>query len=98
MIMVLCLMVYSYSQYFLREALEKTKQTVNSQTGKPTSKPSMKWVYKLFYNVSVLKIQIGTEITTAILNLNDELRKVIILFGNVACKIYDVNPNHFNTE
>ena len=42
MIMVLCLMVYSYAQFFLYKELDKNNETILSQVYKPTNRPSMK--------------------------------------------------------
>jgi hypothetical protein len=41
MIMVLCLYVYAVTEYKLRKSLKETNETVPSQTGKPTQKPTI---------------------------------------------------------
>jgi hypothetical protein len=61
-----------------------------SQSGKLTDKPSMKWIYRLFHGVHVLKIKYSGSINTLILNVNDLLKKIIRAFGKVACRIYNV--------
>ena len=91
MIMTLCLMVYGFAQYFLREQLKKVSESLPSQSGKLTEKPSMKWIYRLFHGVHVLKIKCdGESCQTMILNLNELLKKIIRYFGVVACRIYEV--------
>ena len=90
MVMTLCLMVYGFAQYFLREQLKKHADTLPSQSGKLTDKPSMKWIYRLFHGVHVLKIKYSGSINTLILNVNDLLKKIIRAFGKVACRIYNV--------
>jgi transposase len=90
MIMVLCLMVYSYAQYFLREQLEVHNDTVTSQSNRETNKPSMKWVYRLFQGVCILKLKMGEETQGIVLNLNESLKRIITHFGDVACNIYGV--------
>ena len=82
MIMTLCLMVYGFAQYFLREQLKKHADKLPSQSGQYTDKPSMKWIYRLFHGVHVLKIQQETSVDTLILNVNTSLRKIIGYFGN----------------
>jgi transposase len=89
-IMTLCLMVYSYAQYFLRQELTRNKDTIRSQSGKDTMKPSQKWVYRMFQGIHVLRIKVGDIIQEIVLNLNDMLCKIIRYFGEVACRIYDV--------
>lgn len=89
MVMTLCLMVYGFAQYFLREQLKKYNDTLPSQSGKMTNNPSMKWVYRLFHGVHVLKIENDT-LKTMVLNVNDLLRKIIGYFGKLACQIYNI--------
>jgi transposase len=90
MIMTLCLMVYSYAQYFLRQQLLANDDTIPSQTNKETSKPSMKWVYRLFHGIHVLKLNLNNQMQHIVLNLNELLRRIIIYFGDFACNIYGV--------
>ena len=93
MVMTLCLMVYSFAQYFLRQSLVANNDTVPLQTGRLSNQPSMKWVYRMFHGVHVLKLRIHDKIERMVLNLNDTLRGIIKYFGDVACKIYDVQPS-----
>ena len=88
MMMTLCLMVYSYSQFFLRQQLLMNNETIPSQSNKETNKPTMKWIYRLFHGVHVLKL--NNNMQHIVLNLNDLLRRIIIYFGDFACNIYDV--------
>ena len=90
MIMTLCLMVYGFAQYSLREQLKKHQETLPSQSGKQTEKPSMKWIYRLFHGIHVLKIKSGESLQTIVLNINILLEKIIRYFGSVACRIYEV--------
>ncbi len=91
MIMTLCLMVYGFAQYFLREQLKKHADTLPSQSGKLTDKPSMAWIYRLFHGVHVLKIKHSESINTLVLNVNELLKKIIRAFGDLACEIYCVS-------
>ena len=45
MVMALCLMVYGVSEYELHQSLQEKNETVPSQTKKPTSTPSLRWVF-----------------------------------------------------
>ena len=88
MMMTLCLMVYSYAQFFLRQQLLMNNATIPSQSNKETNKPTMKWIYRLFHGIHVLKL--NNNMQHIVLNLNDLLRRIIIYFGDFACNIYDV--------
>lgn len=89
-VMTLCLMVYGYAQFFLRQQLLVNNDTIESQTGKLTNKPSMQWVYRMFHGVSVLKVTHNGITQTVVLNLNDSLRKVINYFGPLAQQFYGI--------
>ena len=91
MVMTLCLMVYGFAQYFLRKQLKEHSDTLPSQSGKETDNPSMKWVYRLFHGVHVLKI--SHHLKTMVLNVNDLLRKIIRYFGRLACRIYHIEDD-----
>jgi transposase len=90
-IMTLCLLVYNIASYKLREALEVNKDTINNQLGKKTNKPSMKYVFKLFLGIEVLKVKMNNMAIKAqeiVLNLKDVHKKIINYFGEKACQIY----------
>ena len=90
MVMTLCLMVYSYAQYFLRQQLLINKETIPSQSNKETNSPSMKWVYRLFHGIHVLKLNLNNQIQHIVLNLNELLQRIVTYFGELACNIYGV--------
>jgi len=90
MIMTLCLMVYSFAQYDLRCALEKNDKTIPNQNGKPTKKPTMKWVYRLFHGVQVLRIRTKLFFQELVINLDDVLKTIIGYFGSHAMRIYSL--------
>ena len=98
MVMTLCLMVYSFAEHFLRQALESKDETLPLQTGRLSKKPSMKWIYRMFQGVHVLKLRLGNSIDRIVLNLDDTLRRIICYFGDVACKIYDLQPEMLSTS
>jgi hypothetical protein len=49
MVMGLCLLVYSLGQRALRQALERAKQTIDNQLGKPTTTPTDALGVSMFY-------------------------------------------------
>jgi transposase len=91
MVMTLCLMVYGVSEYELHQSLQEENETILSQTKKPTSTPSLRWVYFLFRVVNELSITTGDHVQKLIMNLNGTLRKIIKHFGARAGAIY-LNP------
>ena len=59
MIMVLCLLIYSYAEWKLREKLKETGESVPNQLKKPTQKPTMRWVFQLSHEKRYRKIGKG---------------------------------------
>lgn len=92
MIMTLCLMVYGVAQHHLRESLDKSSDSVPDQTRKPTSRPTMKWIYRIFCNIQVIALEMEGHIREIVINVTDIHRKIIRYFGEVAMRIYEVSP------
>jgi transposase len=81
MIMVLCLFIYSMVEFRLRRELERSGETVISQTKKQTQRPTLKWVFFLFRMVrEYTVIEEGISVTK-IANLTNDLRKILALLG-----------------
>jgi len=87
-VMTLCLMVYNLAQYFLRQSLKENQDTIPDPLKKPTQKPTMARVCRMFHGVQVIHIRFGEEVKEFVANLNDVLRKVIVHFGKTAEQMY----------
>lgn len=88
MVMTLCLMVYSLSEFLLRDALEKHQETIPNQLKKPTKKPTMAYVCRLFHGIQVLSIQWEDYVQQCVVNLKAVTRQIIGYFGHKAMEIY----------
>jgi len=88
MIMTLCLMVYAVAQHRLRQQLQDETDTIPNQSGKPTDKPSMKWVYRLFQGVHVVLLNRDHEQLKIVTNLDEIRQKIIRYFGPHAMAVY----------
>lgn len=75
-IMTLCLLVYSVLEYKIRQALPEQNKTVPDQKGKPTAKPTARWVFQLFFGIHLIRFPDGKE---AVLNLTETHRTVLSL-------------------
>lgn len=56
MIMVLCLMVYSFTEWQFRTLLRERDMKIRDQFGKPTQKPRAKWLYFMFRRVRQIDV------------------------------------------
>ncbi|WFN37836.1 IS1634 family transposase [Methanomicrobium antiquum] len=88
MIMVLCLFIYSMTEFRLRKMLVQSGETVTSQTKKQTQRPALKWTFFLFRRVREFSFVEGDKRIKRITNLNDELKKILRLLGGEYEKYY----------
>lgn len=77
-VMATCLLVYSALEYRIRKALENQDKTVPDQKGKPTKRPTTRWVFQLFVGIHVLVLPDGKKCT---LNLNTNHRDILALLA-----------------
>lgn len=54
MVMTLCLLVYAGLEWRIREGLREQKETFPDQKGKPTKRPTARWVFQCFVGIHVL--------------------------------------------
>lgn len=88
MIMALSLLVYSLAQFKLRTALTELKESLPDQKGKPTVKPTMRWIFQQFEGIHLLLYEDRKERVKRVLNLKDVHRKVLKLLGPPYEKTY----------
>lgn len=58
-VMTTCLLVYSACEHELRKMLLEKKLTVPNQKKKPTSRPTIRWVFQFFVGIDVLVLPDG---------------------------------------
>jgi len=88
MIMVLSLLIYSIAEWMLRKKLEETGEVVSNQLGKPTQRPTLKWIFQKFKNINEAIIELKGIIYREVINLNEEQIKIIKLLGRGCEKYY----------
>jgi transposase len=81
MVMTVCLLVYAALEHRIRETLTEHKASVPDQKGKPTRRPTAKWIFELFMDVHLLTITIEETVHRLVLNLREELKKLLKLMG-----------------
>jgi transposase len=87
MIMALCLLVYNLGQRQLRQALAHQNETIPNQLGKPTSSPTLRWVFQCFMAVHLVVFQGVSQVV----NLTDDRLHILQFFSN-SCRRYDLLP------
>lgn len=81
MIMGLSLLIYSLAQRKLRKALELMDENIPNQVGKPTKKPTMRYVFQIFEGLEYLIIMDGNQVSYQVLNMKLIHRQILALMG-----------------
>lgn len=84
MIMTLCLLVYSALEFKIRTLLQQQDKTVKDRLGKPTQKPSLRWIFETFEGIH--QLYMGKK--SLILNLKPKHHIILDLLGPNYWKYY----------
>lgn len=93
-IMTLCLMVYNFAERKMRQELKRKGIKIPLQNKKPSDKPTLKWVFQLMQNISVLSIMNMPENNKNIVKMTTLEKihtRIISCFGTKVKKIYEIN-------
>ena len=82
MIMCLSLLVYSIGERKLRKLLKTYDETIENQIKKPTQRPTLRWIFQLFEDVHLVKIEEGNTITHEVKNLRPDGEKALRILGH----------------
>ncbi len=85
MIMTLSLLVYSTLEYKIRSTLNRQQPFYPDQKGKPTQKPTTRWVFQTFIDVHVLSMDTAHSIIT---NIKEYNRQLIAFLGPLYLNLY----------
>lgn len=77
MVMTLCLLVYAALEHRIREGLRLQGQAFLDQKGKPTQRPTARWVFYCFVGIHVLFV----AAQQIVLNLNDQHQVILQALG-----------------
>ena len=84
MVMGLCLLVYALGERSLRTALAESGSSIRHQTGKPTQRPTLRWVFQMFQAMHVFDIDGFRQIS----NLTEERRSILDFLGPCCQRYY----------
>lgn len=87
MVMGLCLLVYTLAQRQLRNALSAAKSKIKNQLGKPTDRPTLRWIFQCFISVHLLVINGIKHIS----NLTNERLNILKFFPATCQRYYLLN-------
>ena len=92
MVMTLALLVYSVVQRRLRQQLAEHDETVPNQIHQPTTSPTLRWVFQLLEGVHRVQVTMQGHVDDRIESLTDVQIKILRLFGNEVCQLYQISP------
>jgi transposase len=90
MVMVLCLLVYALAQFKLRKALADQNKTVANQLNKPVQNPTLRWIFQVMRGIQLASVEIEDKVHQSILNLKEEQKKILNLFGGEIAAFYTI--------
>jgi len=90
MVMTLALLVYSVAQRRMRQQLACQNDTLPNQIHQPTQRPTLRWLFQLLEGIHRVRVQVQGQIHDVIEGLNDVKSKVLRLFGDGVCRLYQL--------
>ncbi len=79
-----------FAQSQVRSTLQACADTLPNQLGKPTPTPTLRWIFQLMEGIALVRVfdHERALIHEAVSNLHDLRIKIVRLFGDTTCKIY----------
>ncbi|MHA2313618.1 MAG: IS1634 family transposase [Candidatus Thorarchaeota archaeon] len=92
MVMTLALLVYSVAQRRMRKQLESTGETIPNQINQPISHPTLRWIFQLLEGINRVLLNVRGQVRSIIEGVTELRRKILQLFGQRVCQIYQISP------
>ena len=91
MVMTLALLVYAVAQRRLRQELVRQKEGLPNQINQLTQRPTLRWVFQLLEGINRVRVSVQGQIHDLIEGLNEVQIKILRLFGQEVCQIYQIS-------
>jgi transposase len=93
MVMTFALLVYSVTQRRLRQQLALQNETIPNQIHQPTQRPTLRWVFQRLEGIHRVRVTAHSEVYDLIEGLNEVQIKILRLFGQGVCRLYQISPS-----
>ncbi len=90
MVMTLALLVYAAAQRRLRQELARQHETIPNQINHPTHRPTLRWVFQVLEGIERVRVQVAGQVQELITGLNAVKIKILRLFGEQICHMYQL--------
>jgi hypothetical protein len=84
--------VYAVTQRRLRGQLVWQHDTIPKQINQPTERPTLRWVFQLLEGIHRVRVIVQAQAHDLIEGLNEVQMKVLRLFGEEVCQLYQIAP------
>ena len=91
MVMTLALLVYPVAQRRLRQELARQQESLPNQINQPTQRPTLRWVFQLLEGIHRVRVIVQDHVHDLIEGLNEVQIKILRLFGQHVCQIYQIS-------
>ena len=76
----------------LRQPLARQNETLLNQITHPTERPTLRWVFQLLEGIHRVRVTVQGQVHDLIEGLNDVQIKILRLFGEEVCRLYQISP------
>jgi transposase len=91
-VMTFALLVYAVAQRRLRQQLVRQNETVPNHIHHPTQRPTLRWVFQLLEGIHRVRVMVRGHVHDLIEGLNEVKIKILRLFGEGVCRLYQISP------
>jgi transposase len=92
MVMTVALLGYSATQRRLRKQLAEQNTTIPHQINQPTQRPTLRWVFQRLEGIHRVQVIVQGQVQALIEGRNDVQIKILRLFGEDVCRLYQISP------
>jgi transposase len=92
MVRPLAWVVYAVAQRRMRQQWARHHETVPNQSTPPTTSPTLRWVFQLLEGIHHVRGTVQGQVHDFIEGLNDVQLKILRLFGEHVCCLYQISP------
>jgi len=91
-VLTLAFLVYAVAQRRMRNPWARPQEPWPNQSGPPPSRPTLRWIGQLLEGINRVTLAVHGHVAMCIAGLTDLRRKILQLFGQKVCQIYQISP------
>lgn len=92
MVLTCALLVYAVTQRRWRQPFALQNETIPNPINQPTQRPTLRWVFQLLEGMHRVRVTVPSEVHDLIEGLHEVQIKILRLFGQEVCRLYQISP------